>query len=148
MRRTRLTKPNARFFFLRFALAVVLVATLYSGGCSEETTNNTILPTDPGGGIIVSPATNCAKTTVPGEIRITDASTPASAISRVSGSLQNPAGADVCAWAISREGNLEAAHTCTGLSVTGEYSFRGNIILNTGQDPTPVNGTCTLETGV
>jgi len=120
---------------------------LVLAGCDGDTTNN-FLPTEPGEPVTVSPATNCAKTTVPGEIKITDASTPASAVSRVSGSLQNPTGADVCSWAISREGNLEASDTCSGLSVTGEYSFRGNIILNTGQDPTPVSGTCTLETGV
>ncbi len=146
--RPKLTKSDARFFFLRLTLASVLVAALFSTGCDESVTNN-ILPTDPAvDNVTVSPATNCAKTNVPGEIKVTDASTPASAVSRVSGTLRDPTGADVCSWAISREGNLEASDTCPGLSVTGEYSFRGNIILNTGQDPTQVSGTCTLATAV
>lgn len=129
-------------------LTLILTLLILALGACEETINNVILPTDPGGAVTVSPATNCAPTLVPGEIKITDASRPSSAITVVSGDLFNSIGAQVCTWSISRSGNLDASFICSGLSVVGAYSFRGNIILNTGQDPTPVSGGCNLATGI
>ncbi len=128
-------------------ILTLLLLSLALAGC-EETTNNTLLPTDPGGPVTVSPATNCAPTLVPGEIKITDASGPSSAVTTVSGDLFNSNGAQVCTWSISRTGNLQASFICRSLTVTGAYSFLGNIILNTGQEPTPVSGGCNLASGV
>ncbi len=125
----------------------IVLTLVLLGACTEETIHegDTILPTDPGGSVTVSAATNCAPTGIPGEIEITDTSQPAAKVDNVAGRLFDPSGASKCTWSISRVGNLSGSFTCRGLIVTGAYSFNGNVILNTGQDPTPVTGGCTLS---
>lgn len=126
---------------------LILPFLLFLAACdqSEETTNNNAVPTGPNA-VTVSPATNCAPTQTAGEIRVTDESQPASVIDRVTGSLFNPTGANVCNWNISRVGNVSASDTCRNLSTAGSYSFRGFIHLNNGQAATSVEGGCTLAT--
>ena len=124
---------------------LILALMVLAGGCdqSEETINNAVLPTG-ANAVDISAVTNCAPTQVAGEIRLTDESQPASVIDRVTGTLFNGTGASVCNWNISRVGNAVSSDTCRNLTVAGAYSFRGHIHLNNGQDPTPVEGGCTL----
>ncbi len=127
---------------MSYRLMIPFALLMAFAGC-EETNITETSPTGPSGTVFVSIATNCAPTTTAGEIRITDASGPSTAIDRVSGNLFNATGADVCAWSISRAGNLSASETCRGLT-PGNFTFTGNIILNTGQSPTQTTGSCSL----
>lgn len=124
-------------------LFLLIVLFLALAGCEETTVNNPAAPPDVVF-VTVAPATNCSPTTTPGEVKVTDESQPSGAIDRVTGNLFNANGADVCSWSISREGNLSGSATCNGL-LPGSYTFEGNIILNTGQGPTPVSGGCTVN---
>lgn len=133
----------------RIVLIPVLLLAVMLAGCDGKELKferDAPAPTEPVPPVTVSPATNCAPTQVPGEIQITDQSRPSEVIDRVSGTLFNPTGASVCNWNISRVGNVSATDSCRNLSVSGTYSFQGFIHLNTGQEATPVEGSCNLPT--
>ena len=130
---------------MRIHKLLLVVALALVGGCEGDTINNPN-PAGPDGVTIVSVSTNCKPTLTAGEIKITDASGPSGVVDRVSGKLNSSTGAEVCSWAISRQGNLEASATCAGLAAGG-YTFTGSIILSTGQDPTPTTGSCALSIG-
>lgn len=127
-------------------LTLLFLALALASGCKYKSPTNPAPPelTAPVVEVVVSPATNCAPTTTNGEIQITDKSRPSSAIDRVTGSLFNPTGANVCNWNISRVGNFSASDTCRNLAAAGSYSFEGFIHMNNGQEATQVNGGCTL----